>query len=193
MTPSGASGNAITQSADASTAHDHLLDALAALSQEVARVRELIEKRLSAAEASKSAFDRLYEELDRQKKHSAVLDNRPLYIDLILLADRMESLLGQASEPTPPLISLRDELRQILYRRDIHLISTVDDTFDPRFQQAVRAEDVHAHGKAGCVLRTLREGYLCGDIVLRPQEVVVGRKARTPTTRQPPTTPDETS
>ena len=193
MTTNDAIGNAITQSADASTPHDHLLVALDALSHEIAGVRELIEKRLSDAEVSKRAFDRLYEELDRQKKHGAVLDNRPLYLDLILLADRLESFSGQASEATPALISLRDELREILFRRDIHLISRVDDTFDPRFQRAVLAEDVHAHGKADRVLRTLREGYICGDVVLRPQEVVVGRLATTPTTGLPPTTPDETS
>jgi hypothetical protein len=56
---------------------------LAALREDVAALRELIAKRLSRDKVKEEAFDRLYEELDRLKRHAAVLDNKSLYIDLV--------------------------------------------------------------------------------------------------------------
>lgn len=47
--------------------------------------------------------------------------------------------------------------------------------FDPRYQLAVSSEAVDSAAEDGGILRTLRGGFTCGDRVLRPQEVVVGR------------------
>ena len=142
----------------------------------VADVRRLVAERLSADEAKNEAFDRLYAELDRTKKHAAVLDNRSLYLDLLLFRDRLETAVRDASVEQQPLVeSLLEELDQVLMRREIRPVPVGGDRFDSRYQLAVSAEAVDSAAEDGAVLRTLRGGFTCGDIVLRPQEVVVGR------------------
>jgi molecular chaperone GrpE (heat shock protein) len=162
---------------------------LEALRQDVAGIRELIEMRLSRDRAKEEAFDRLYEELDRIKRHAAVLDNKPLYIDLMLLYDRMGVACEQAThaseEPGEVVRSLREELKEILTRRDLHLISTVDDCFDRRLQRAVSTEVCISQEQDGKVLRVLREGFSCGELVIRPQEVVIARYRPSPAADQP--------
>ena len=148
------------------------------LARDIAAVRELIAARLSTDDVQRQAFQRLYDELDRTKRHATVLDNRPLYLDLILFYDRLQAC-SQDVEPQPILRSLRDEFQHMMFRRDIHLISLDQDTFDPRYQRAVLTEDVTAAAMNGKVLRVLRDGFTCGEVVLRPQEVVVGRLSPT--------------
>lgn len=152
-----------------------LLNAVRDLAKDVARMRELISKRLSTDEVKNQAFERLYGELDRLKRHVSVLDNRPLYLDLFLLDDRLRANLRESSEPQPLIESIGDELREILLRRGISQISLHEDTFDPRYQHAVLVENVDCAEQDRKVLRTVREGFTCGGVVLRPQEVVVGR------------------
>ena len=165
------------------SSEEGLLKAVLDLAKDVAEMRELISERLSTDDVKNKAFERLYGELDRLKRHVSVLDNRPLYLDLFLLDDRLRANLRESTEPQPLIESLGDELREILLRRGIHLISLHEDTFDPRFQQAVLVENVDCQEKDHKVLRTVREGFACGGVVLRPQEVVVGRFS--PTTAAP--------
>lgn len=142
----------------------------------VADVRRLVAERLSADEAKNEAFERLYKELDREKKHAQVLDSRSLYLDLLLFRDRLETAVRDASVEQQPLVeSLLEELDQVLMRRDIRPVPLGGDRFDSRYQFAVSSEAVDSAEEDGAVLRTLRGGFTCGDIVLRPQEVVVGR------------------
>jgi len=149
---------------------------LATLREDVAALRELVEKRLSRDKVKEEAFDRLYEELDRVKRHAALLDNKPLYIDLILLYDRMDAASDLATGESAQLVfSLREELKEILLRRDLHPISTGDDSFDPRLQRAVSTEVAVSPEEDGKVIRIIREGFSCGELVIRPQEVVVAR------------------
>jgi molecular chaperone GrpE (heat shock protein) len=159
---------------------------LEALRQDVIAIRELVDKRLSRDEVKEEAFDRLYEELDRLKRHTAILDNQSLYIDLILLYDRMNAACENAArEPGHVAFSLREELREILLRRDLHLIPTGNDFFDPRTQRAISTEATVSSEEDGKVLRVIREGFSCGELVIRPQEVVVAR-FRPPTPKDQP-------
>jgi molecular chaperone GrpE len=153
------------------------------LRQDIAAIRELIQKRLSHDKVKEEAFDRLYAELERLKRHSAVLDNKSFYIDLILLYDRMDAACEHAvGELGQVILSLREELKEILLRRDVHRISTGHDLFEPRFQRAVSTKKVVSQEKDGRVISVLREGFICGELVIRPQEVVLGRFSSAPTT-----------
>jgi molecular chaperone GrpE (heat shock protein) len=160
---------------------------LATLREDIAALRELVEKRLSRDKVKEEAFDRLYEELDRVKRHAALLDNKSLYIDLILLYDRMNAACDLPTRETIEVVcSLRDGLKEILLRRDLHPISTGNERFDPRCQTAVSTETTVSPEEDGKVIRIIREGFACGDLIIRPQEVVVARF-------QPPTHEDHPS
>ena len=155
-------------------------DMLVAIQHELADIRACIDRRLADDRVKDKAYELLYAELDRLKRRATVLDDQSLYRDLILLHDRLASSQDCATsvETLSAFVeSLRDELRDVLFRRDVHLISLGDDAFDPKYQQAVAVEDVASRQHDGKVLRTVRDGFVCGDVVLRPQEVVVGRMA----------------
>lgn len=138
-------------------------------------IRDLIEKRLSYDNAKEQAFDRLYADLDATRRNAAFTSNRPLYIDLILLYDRIDVACKQAKEQTYDFAtSLRDELTEILLRQNIHRIQDSGHIFNPRLQRAISTEEVVSPAEDCTVVRVVREGFACGEDILRPQEVVVG-------------------
>lgn len=152
------------------------LPELDALRNTLAEIHELIERRLSRDTAKEEAFNYLYAELEGLKRRAALLDLKPLYIDLILLYDRMDSACRNTGGTPEPLISsLRDELKEVLFRRDIQLIGTGDGTFNPRLQRAVGVEPAVTQEGDGKVLRILRDGFACEQLIIRPQEVVIAR------------------
>lgn len=149
------------------------------LHRELADIRELIDQRLSRDKVNEEAFDRLYRELDCAKRNATVLEHKSLFIDLILLYDRMtaasEGGSAEASSWRDVVLSLRDELVEVLKRRDIEPIKVPSGIYDPRYQKVVRIEAAETAAEDGKVLEVLREGFCSGETVIRPQEIVLVR------------------
>jgi molecular chaperone GrpE (heat shock protein) len=143
---------------------------------EISEIRQAIERDKSALLQKDQAFNLLYDELDGYKRANAFLELKPLYIDLILLYDRMHAARQQCDASASALLaSLQQELLEILYRRDIEPVATVSEAFDPAVQRAVGSRIVDAPELQGKVLSVLRVGFTCRGNVLRPQEVITGR------------------
>lgn len=143
--------------------------------EELDHIRELFSKRLSYDKSKDEAFERLYLELDEIKRNRAFEDSRPLFTDLILFYDRMQSAIIDAEPKGANVLeSLLSELKEILYRREIDTINNESDVFDPSFQRAVNSKTVESDELNGKVIKVLREGFVYRGIVLRPEEVVVG-------------------
>lgn len=143
----------------------------------ITTILELIEGRLKYDKTKEDAFNRLYGELDELKKNKAFEDIRPLYIDLILLYDRInQSNNDNECKICELLDSIKEELIEILSRRNIELIPQNNEPFfDPTLQRIVntiKVENVDLNGK---VISVLRDGFTYKGCVLRPQEVVVGK------------------
>ena len=66
-----------------------VLDALSDLATDLSSLKRTVEDRLSYDKAKEEAFDRLYADLENLKKNAAFEQIRPLYMDLILLFDRI--------------------------------------------------------------------------------------------------------
>ncbi|MDN4593514.1 nucleotide exchange factor GrpE [Polycladomyces subterraneus] len=73
------------------------------------------------------------------------------------------------------LETLKDEVLEILYRREIQLMRTGSDAFDPRVQHAIGVEHTDDPADNNRVARVVRHGILYRDTVLRPEEVIVKR------------------
>lgn len=143
---------------------------------ELAQIRKIIEGQLSCDQRKDEAFERLYQELDAVKRNKVFEDYRPLFIDLILLYDRLQAAKADSeSIGIDVLESLQSELKEILSRREIKSMENAPDVFDPVTQRAVSIESVQSVEHDGKVIRVLREGFAYKGTVLRPQEVVVGR------------------
>ena len=87
--------------------------------------------------------------------------------DLILLLDRIE--LCSESNADSQLKSLVLEIQGILSRNDIKEIRV--DRFDPDYCKVVKV--IEGSEKEVVLSEVIRRGYICGNKVLRPAEVVV--------------------
>src|SRR5690606_22914644 len=107
-------------------------------------------------------------------------DLRPLYIDLILLVDRIEQIeydLEENGMSTPEIESiletLKHEVLEILYRRGVEQIEHTPKYFDPKYQKVVDCEPTMNPDEDNLVVGIRRDGYKFNDFVLRPEEVVI--------------------
>ena len=149
---------------------------LRSIRQELSQLRELFNKRFSYDRMKETAFERLYEELNEIKRNAAFENMKSLFLDLILLYDRMECLQREAkldTEGRDSFRSLKEELLEILSRQEIHFIETKNEMFDAEHQQAVGTEKVDRVDESGKVVRTIRRGFRYRDRMLRPEEVIV--------------------
>ena len=134
--------------------------------------------------AKEEAFDRLYRELDDLRSDREFDRLRPRYLDLILLFDRIDQSLAPASvndaSPTREavLLSVREELREVLYRRDIELIELSPTFFDPTMQRAVGAQRTELPDLHNSIASVVRRGFRCRDRLLRAEEVIVNRHGK---------------
>jgi molecular chaperone GrpE (heat shock protein) len=160
--------------------------AVAQLAAEVTSLQCTVKDRLRYDKAKEEAFDRLYAELDELKKNSAFDQVRPLYLDLILLFDRIENIgidSGRGSPATLTLATLfktlSEELLEILSRREVEIIQTASPKFDPITQRAIGTESAATEAENNEVARVVRKGFRFRDRVVRAEEVIVKKYRET--------------
>ena len=138
-------------------------ESLHQLAQEVAGLRDLFTRRLMQ-DKQKNEMIRTLEDGAR----FAFIE--PFLYDLILLLDRIE---GEEDEM---VISVREELEEILERRGLRRIET-GENFDPKRCRIVKAIDSE-NTDVVRVTEVQRAGYEFAGRVLRPAEVVVEKPLR---------------
>ncbi|SHF08898.1 GrpE protein [Seinonella peptonophila] len=157
-----------------------LFSFLSNLQTNFASLVHLFERRLSYDKTKEMAFDRLYQEMEELKQEQTFNELRPLYIDLILLIDRMEQIefdLEENGAASPEveniMVTLKNEVLEILYRRGVEQIEHTPEYFDPTFQKVVDTEPTYNPSEDNLVVGIRRDGYRFQDMVLRPEEVVI--------------------
>jgi molecular chaperone GrpE (heat shock protein) len=161
----------------APVAEPDLLTQVGAIAGDVAALRQVVEDRLQYDAVKESAFGKLYEDLDQFRGQAGFQQTRPLLVDLILLLDRIDNALavdGALGEQTAFVASLRDEVAEVLARRGVLALPDAE-TFDPKVHRAVEVEAAADEAQHNSVARTVRRGYECDGMLLRPGEVVVRR------------------
>lgn len=144
--------------------------------REINTIRMLLEEGLNKFNSRDKSFEKLYDELDDLKRNKAFEDNRSMFLDLILLIDRVNTATTDISDDyTDILNSIQEELIEILERKDVRVIKENFKEFDPRFQKAIKTEMVDDESFDNTIIGVLRPGYKFREIVLRYQEVIVGR------------------
>jgi molecular chaperone GrpE len=155
---------------------------LSSVQQNLSSLLHLITNRLSYDKTKEAAFDRLYQEMEELKQDQALNQLRPLYIDLILLIDRMNNIYkdkldaGTVSpELTNILKTLSAELVEILYRRGVEPIYGTSNLFDPKIQQVVEVVPTANAQEDGQIVEVVRHGFKYKEIILRPEDVIIKR------------------
>ena len=134
--------------------------------------------RLAKDATKEKAFDYLYGELETVKQNSSFERFKPLYLDLILLFDRVDRVcLGQTAvsggEMYNFLLTLREELLEVLYRQNIELVSSDGKAFDPTQQRAISTETTEVKAENNQLAEIVRRGFRYQNRLLRPEEVIV--------------------
>ncbi|WP_181737575.1 nucleotide exchange factor GrpE [Thermoactinomyces mirandus] len=161
-------------------AHQQVLGMLNALQQNFTSLLNVVTNRLSYDKTKEVAFDRLYKEMEELKQDQELQQFRPLFIDLILLIDRMNNIYNdklELGEHNPELINvlqtLSHEVLEILYRRGVELIVAPSNKFDPKIQQVVDVIPTNNPAEDNMVVHMVRHGFKYKDVVLRPEEVII--------------------
>lgn len=153
-------------------------DPLADIAAQLDCLRTLFESRLSADRAKEEAFERLYEDLEVFRGQAAFQNSRPVFLELILLLDRLEAAL-QTDQPSPHpqvfLDSVKVEVAEILARRAIAPVAAPDGLFDPRLQRAVDIVETEREEHHNSIAQVVRQGYEQDGQVVRPADVIVHR------------------
>jgi molecular chaperone GrpE (heat shock protein) len=126
-----------------------------------------------AAQAQRQElFNRLYDDLETQKRERLNEGRLPLYRALLLVLDRLESLRASHPECASALRSVQEELLDALAIDGVTEIEQDPRSIDARRQSIVGV--VASLPDAG-VWRNVRSGYEIGPRVIRPQQVEVVR------------------
>lgn len=157
-----------------------VISMLSSLQSNFSSLLQVISNRLRYDRTKEAAFDLLYQEMEDLKQDQEISQLRPLYIDLILLIDRMNSIYNtkidsgcKSPELVDTLQTLSHEVLEILYRRGVELIVSTSTVFDPKIQQVVEVVSTTDQEEDNQVIEVLRHGFKYKDVVLRPEEVAI--------------------
>lgn len=162
------------------TQHTTLMTSLSPIAEELALLRDAFAKRMSYDSTKEDAFSRLYRELNDSREEQRLHQFRPIYLDLILLLDRIDqnrtaiaTTTLSYDDFTTLLTSLYDEILEILSRGEVEPLTLFSSKFDPANQRAVGVEPVHDPQEHQDVASVVRRGFTHRHRVLRPEEVVI--------------------
>lgn len=148
-------------------------------------IEKMIKDRLEYDGVKEKAFDKLYEEMMRQRETLDMLDRavKPILSDLILLYDNMKryelSLANKTIGQEETLQDFRyiiEELLEVLYRQEVLPIEeNVSETFNSKVQKTVKIENTERKKDDFKIVSIVRSGFTWRDKILRPQEVIIKR------------------
>ncbi len=176
----------IDQTKDEKSGSDEILLYLKENTIKLNEIKETIKERLDRDAVKEKAFDKLYEEMQRQREAAAMLDRavKPMLSDLLLLYDslkKFEILLNTHENSITSEICLNfrfiiDELLESLYRQEVLPVNEEDTiTFNSKIQRAIKTIESDNIDDDYKVVSISRDGFTWREKILRPQEVVIKR------------------
>lgn len=173
---------------------DGTLRGLEASNANLVKIVKAVEALAQDAQKRRKDYDVLHGEMRDYKANFIDVSQRPLYMDLLLLFDSMERVERNFDGPAETVSKadakkaigeVKDQLLEVLYRRDLEPITERPERLDVTFQKPVRRIEVTDPAEDRKVVGVIREGFRRGKLVFRPQEVVVQRCVTTPSDEAP--------
>ncbi|MDR0332376.1 MAG: nucleotide exchange factor GrpE [Dysgonamonadaceae bacterium] len=163
------------------------VDCVAAMFGELSKK---FDDKIAADTHKNQLFDKMYKELQSLKDDPYKKTLKPIFMDLIVFADSMKSLVSRYEEtPEPEVIlekyqKLRKEFNKIgshiedlLYNYSIEPFSANEgDEFDPKTQQAKKTTAVENDADSKKIIGSLLPGYYWDEQLLRKESVHIGLK-----------------
>ena len=150
-------------------------EALADARKEAAEQRSLYMRALAD-------FENYKRRMERDQRFASEFGKRELLKKLLPALDNLQRAAQYRERGTPPeqivdgLLATVKQFESILDGENIRPIETVGKPFDPAISEAVGTSD-DGESPDDTVLQEARRGYMIGDDVLRPAQVIVSKRA----------------
>ncbi|MCX6180276.1 MAG: nucleotide exchange factor GrpE [Chlorobiales bacterium] len=162
-----------------------ILESLEGNTSLLQEIKKIIQNKLEYDAVKEKAFDKLYEEMKRQKEASDLLDRvvKPVLSDLLFLYDSMKKFevtfinqnIGD-EEKAQNFKYIVEELLEILFRQEVFPIEeNTSATFNSKIHKATKTETIDNKDDDFKIVSIVRDGFTWRDKVLRPQEVIIKR------------------
>ncbi|MEK7298065.1 MAG: nucleotide exchange factor GrpE [Planctomycetota bacterium] len=175
------------------TADEQLQCLAGALSTQNAILKDIkaeLASRASYDAAKEKAIDKLSEELKLYRDNFIFQSQKPVFVELIMLYDNLAQTLNLLEGSQAPaadtcltvknnLSNIKEELLEILYRRDVTPFVEHPETLDYKLHKTVGTVTTGIEGENNKVEAIRKTGFRWNDKVIRPEEVVI-KKYRKP-------------
>lgn len=146
----------------------------------VDRLSDLFEQRISEDETKDKAFEELYSQLNMYKSDFMKSLLKPFITDLLLFYDRILNNISHLEDDNrdilyPVLSMFKDELLEILLRNGIEPIekSIEGEKFNPEKSKVIKKEFTDDIDKDMTIFEVVNEGFYQDGKLLRPESVVI--------------------
>ena len=152
-------------------------------------IKAELASRASYDAAKEKAIDKLSEELKLYRDNFIFQSQKPVFVELIMLYDNLEQTLnlvedGQTHDAATCLTvknnlrNIKEELLEILYRRDVTPFVEHPETLDYKLHKTVGTVATGIEGENNKVDSIRKTGFRWNDKVIRPEEVVIKKYRR---------------
>ena len=148
---------------------------------ELERTRKQVEDQRALYVRTLADFDNYKKRVDREMRSRSDLGRREALTRLLPVLDSLQRAAAYRADGTPAeqlvdgLLATVKQFESVLEAENVRAIETVGKPFDPNVAEAV-ATVANASVPEGTVLNEARRGYVIGDDVLRPAQVVVAKR-----------------
>lgn len=175
---------AVSHNKIGSALFSHFADLLTTQNNLLKDIQTKVDSRLSYDTAKEKAIDKLSEELKLYRDNFIFQSQKPLFIELIMLYDNMVqilSYLGDHQEMTQEAISttknnvhnIKEELLEILYRRDVIPFEEHPENLDYKIHKTVSTITTSVESENNKIEKIVKTGFRWNEKVLRPEEVII--------------------
>ncbi|MBM4055753.1 MAG: nucleotide exchange factor GrpE [Planctomycetes bacterium] len=152
-------------------------------------MKSLLEARLSYDATKEKTIEKLHEELKLYRDNFIFQSQKPVFIDLIMLYDNFMQLLAVLdgkqdmtkeafSILKQNLHTIKEELLEILYRRDVTPYREHPDFLDYKLHKTTGTVPTTTEAENNKVEKVVKPGFCWNDKVLRPEEVIIKKYRR---------------
>lgn len=154
---------------------EELIEALEEMEKRAIEAEQEAEEWEEKAKKAKADFDNYKKNEDERKERHQDQAREKLAEDLISVMDNLERAIMSADEDSTLLKGVKmvsDQLYDTLEKKGLQRIDAEGEEFDPNIHNAVETRE---HEEERQVLEQKRPGYMYGEKILRPAEVVVSQ------------------
>jgi len=126
---------------------------------------------------TRADFDNYRKRIEREAGASRLQIKKEILIDLLIFLDHFEQARKQLQDPAAVkgLEIMARQFYELLQKHGVKAVECIGLPFDPEEQEGIGYVETEECPE-GCVAEEVCTGYMLGDILLKPAQVMVAKK-----------------